>query len=313
LDIIASNISSNPSIHFVLETVLGALQVSTATDSASKISLNLQRKLPQLLSLRDLLPDLLLLEEVVATAVVGSLPSYCDGSRLGGELFEESTMVTVTTRSNIRWSRHLDSLPHNLQFRSFLDQKVWTASTVNILAGLLYRRLIPKDAFLSWLETDHSTRHTAEQLVPVLHAFLDASSCEGNQLMSANIMVWTNQISLLLETITDEDLSPELRSMSSSCVALIISLIPPGLSQYLKKIAEAIQALPVTSLPVELLSIGRQLHSMFPLDAAPLSTALADHGMQWAVRQFAEEDVSFQVVVEELSMPTLSIAYLTIY
>lgn len=304
LDILAQIISpANTSMLLVLETVLHSLQTSVVADSSSELPFNLGRRLPQLLSLREVMPDLSLLEEIIAVAVVASLPAYYDGSRLEGTVFEETTMNSIITRSNQRWSKHLDSLADDLPLRSFLDQTTWSASTIQLLSGLLYQRLIAKDSFISWLETDGPTHHPIEQLSPVLYAFLDASSCEGGKMEQPKVDAWSNLVSRLLEAVTAEHISPQLRSTSGSCVTLIVSLNPSSLSQFLANIARRIQALPVTSLTVDVLTVGLRLHSIFPLDAAPLLTALADHGMQWAVRQFAEEGSPVEAVVEELSTP----------
>lgn len=155
---------------------------------------------------------------------------------------------------------------------------------------------------MSWLETDGPTHHSIEQLAPVLYAFLDASSCKGGKIEQPKVDVWSSLVSRLLEAVTTEHLSPELRSTSVSCLILIVSLNPSSLPRFLANIAQTIQALPVTSLTVDVLTVGLRLHSTFPLDVAPLLTALADHGMQWVVRQFVEEGGS-EAVVEELSTP----------
>ncbi|KAF9460940.1 ribosome 60S biogenesis N-terminal-domain-containing protein [Collybia nuda] len=294
---ITSNLPSLP----VLETVLQSLRSSAEADLSAKLALNFKSRLPQLLSLRKAAPSLGVLEEIIAVAIVSSLPAYCDRSELTGKVFEETAMNPIILRSRIRWSQHLDHLSNDLPLQSFLDQAIWTPSTIEILSSLLYRRWISKDRFLSWLETDSPKRHSADQLIPVLHAFLDASSCEGSQIDEPNVDAWLSLVTRLLDVTITEDLPSTLRSTSRTCIALIASIAPLCLPRILASIIQTIDALPVASLTMNLLKLGRQLHLAFSVDTTPLVTALVNHGMQWAVRHFAEEGEPFEAVVEELT------------
>jgi nucleolar pre-ribosomal-associated protein 1 len=103
--------------------------------------------------------------------------------------------------------------------------------------------------------------------------------------------------------VTDESLLQGLQATVGSCIYLLLKLIPTRVAEFVAILLDQLQALPVTSLTAEMMVIGRRLHVIDSDHGKPFLTALADHGVQWAVRHFAEDlhglsDVS----IEELSM-----------
>ena len=108
----------------LLETVLNALHSAIMSDSDSEVALI--ARLPQLLALRPFLRNSDTLEEVIAAAVEMSLPAYYNGQPLNLEKFLEPAIVLFIRQSEVRWSRHLESLSTDLPVQSFLTQQRWS-------------------------------------------------------------------------------------------------------------------------------------------------------------------------------------------
>jgi nucleolar pre-ribosomal-associated protein 1 len=93
--------------------------------------------------------------------------------------------------------------------------------------------------------------------------------------------------------VADESLSQESREASGSCVSLLLELSPTRAEEFVAIALDRLQRLPVTFLTAELLTVGRRLHATSSSSGKPFLTALADHGIQWAVRCFAEDSEGF--------------------
>ncbi|KAG5640903.1 hypothetical protein DXG03_006683 [Asterophora parasitica] len=281
----------------ILVDILVALRALLASQADAESEL-IQR-LPQLMALRSLLAESDVLDELVAVAIESSIPAYCDGAACG-EALEETSLAEILKRSDLRWSRQSDLRLVDLPARSFLIQQSWSPSTVTIISGLIYRNAFSQDDFASWLATDHCTHTSPEHFVTVVHAFLDTAFCRGVALPSD---AWLPQFNRLTKSLLDEGLSEHTRTTGVTCALLMARLFPSRSSEFLADVVRAIQSLPVMKVNLYLLSLGRQLHAIHPAVAKPLVTELVDHGVQWAVRFFAEpEDASFNAAIEELTL-----------
>jgi nucleolar pre-ribosomal-associated protein 1 len=137
-----------------------------------------------------------------------------------------------------------------------------------------------------------------------LFAFLDTWSSETGtgRLPEPESDVWKRQLARLAKTVVDESVSPESRATAGSCVSLLLKLVPARMEEFVAVVLDRLRTLPVTSLTAEILVIGRRLHATNSSHGKSLLTALADHGIQWAVRCFAEDlDGSSDGIIEELS------------
>ncbi|KAF5371492.1 hypothetical protein D9615_009605 [Tricholomella constricta] len=288
----------------LLGDVFTALRTLTASHADSEVEL--MRRLPQLIALRSLLPNSLVLEELIAIAIESSIPAYCNGapSSCGnGKAVEETRLGGIVRRAELRRSRHMNPRLVNLDLpaQSFLEQDSWTQATVTIVAGLIYQTSssFPRKEFVRWLGTDHCARTDPGHFVTVVHAFLDTSFCRGQGLSSVNDSdIWLPQFTRLVEALSDDGLPHDTRSTAVTCLSLMIRLIPSRTAEFLSAVVHAVQALPVDKLNPYLLFLGRQLQAT----AESLVAELVDHGIQWAVRFFAEpEDASFDPAIGELT------------
>jgi nucleolar pre-ribosomal-associated protein 1 len=285
----------------LLDAVLVALQSAIASDTESEVAL--VGRLPQLLKLRPLLCDSDTLEEMIAAAVEVCIPAHCDEQPLRTETPDEVDIVSLLKRSEVRWSRHLEPLPTNLPIHSFLMQERWSISTTKIISGLIYRRLLSPDIFFPWLSTEHCATREVQHFVPILQTFLDVCASEDRTLPAPGNDVWNSHLARLVQTVVDESLSPDLRATACSCVSHLLKLNPNRIAESVAVMVDHIQALPVTSLTAETLVAGRRFHEMSSAHSEPLLTTLVDHGIQWAVRYFSDDDPdgSSDVIIKECS------------
>ncbi|TFK33679.1 ribosome 60S biogenesis N-terminal-domain-containing protein [Crucibulum laeve] len=285
----------------LLRVVLSATALLAKSQQGSDVPL--RQRLPQLLALRSILPEYVVLEDMIAVAVETALPVCCDGSPLRSGNFDDTSIVPVVHRALNRWSRHLDPLLTTLQIRQFLTQKTWSSSTVKIISGLLYRGSFSIPAFLSWMTTIDCTQRDIEQIVPVVHAFLDTSRCVDRPTSDLVSDAWLSQITRLMKVVTDEDRPQVIRVVAASCVSLILELVPSQRSTHLAPIVEEVNSLPLSSMTAEGVIIGIRLHKLSPSNSKVLVEALTDRGLQWATRQFADDEgIVFTPVVDQLTV-----------
>jgi nucleolar pre-ribosomal-associated protein 1 len=239
---------------------------------------------------------------MVAAAVEVYIPAHCDGQPPRMEI-PEADIVSFIKRSEARWSRHLEPLPTNLPTHSFLTQERWSISTSKIVSGLIYRRLLSPDVFFSWLSTEHCATREVQYFVPVLQTFLDVCVSEDGTLPTSESDVWKRHLARLVQTVVDESLSPDLRATACSCVSHLLRLSPTRIAEFVTVVVGHVQALSVTSLTAEILVVGRRVHGTNSAYSEPLLTALVDHGIQWAVRRFSDDDPdgSSIIIIKEIS------------
>ncbi|KII96154.1 hypothetical protein PLICRDRAFT_151289 [Plicaturopsis crispa FD-325 SS-3] len=268
--------------------------IATAPESA------LRSRLTRLLALRRVLPNSLVLENLIATALDAHLPAYPDGQSLLVNNLEPLQLYKISLRSEDRWSRQSHSTPEHLTIRAFLDQSSWSDSTARIISSMLYRQHFPADIFLEWLGTNECFALTTRHLATTLLAFFDSNESLGD-LRSEDCQCMNAHISRLVATIADSPSPRDLRVVCKDCVLSISQAIPSFRGQVAAHVKSAIDALPVETITLELVSLGRRLHTTIPLGIEVI--LVLNQGLQWAVRYLsgAHEDVEKQSVLEELT------------
>ncbi|KAG6853529.1 hypothetical protein C0991_003449 [Blastosporella zonata] len=291
------SISSTSTALALLGAVLTAVRdsMTVGTDSGQELI----RRLPKLVALYSQMPSAIL-EELIAITLQSSLPAYHDGRRCGDN-FEETYIQDITKQAELQWSRRLDRWPADLPVQVFLTQDSWTPSIVIIISGLIYRGHLPRGAIMSWLSSKDCTTQSLAHFIVVMHAFLDVTSSQGDELMDDD--AWVTHFSRILDAVLDQALPQSIRSVASVCISLLTRLVPSRTSDFIATLVRTVQAFSVTEINSPMLSIGRQLHAHLPQHSEGLTTVLINHGIQWGTRFFAEEeDSDFDTVIDDLTL-----------
>ena len=306
LDTLASSIDGmvSPSVLEIVKHILQAIHSISQSESASHSEGFLTQRLPQLLSLRSILPDSETLESMVATAIEATIPIGLDGSFVrSGDA--EVDVVSVLKRSKMRWTRRSVPLPGDFQIQPFLTQETWTEATVKIVRGWLYKRASASDrgAFESWLGSQACLGRSNEQLVPVVHAWLDTTRSRGGDLSGFDGEVSKRIFARLVDVVLDEEASSLLRAQAEIATCQLISLTPEQSEAMFGRLATMLELKPLTAVTPELLSLVTGIHKIAGQDAKAVVSSVVDRGIQWAIRQFSEEeeDEGAARVIEELS------------
>ena len=268
----------------LIKAVLEAFQSRTLFESESESTLI--ERLPQLLSLRSILPDFLLLEDLIAVAIEASLPIGLDGSPLftTADSTSEVDFRTIINRSNSRWSHRTPSLAAELDIRQFLIQERFSDSTVRIISALVYRRCFSIEDIVEWLGTESCSRRQINHLVPIFYAILDSSLSQRTLLIKSNM--WLPYISPIVSALADQKGSVVLRRLSQSCIINILSNTGEDLSAAMSVFTEEVNALIEKTVSFELISLGVALASKLGKDANSVTSILIDRGMQCMIDQY---------------------------
>ncbi|KAK0455710.1 ribosome 60S biogenesis N-terminal-domain-containing protein [Desarmillaria tabescens] len=244
----------------LLDTVISAVRDFAMRDAQAEYLL--RARTIQLINLRSHLSNSAVLEELLAIALRSSF--------------------AITPR----WSHRLEPLPTELQFVTLLQQEYWTSATAEILRSLIYKRPCPYGAFSSWLGTNQCLERDPLELVSVLYSYLDVAKCRGIAISEAEAESWVRHGRRMFKWSTDESSSPSLRHTASACVTLLFQLLPFHRSQLEDLILNDLSKLSVKSLTPGMLLVGLNIGGK----ASALTSALAEHGVQWAVRHFTDEN-----------------------
>ena len=244
---------------------------------------------------------------MVATAIEATIPIGLDGSFVRSGDDAEVDVVSVLKRTKMRWTRRSVPLPGDFQIQPFLTQETWTEATVKIVRGWLYKRPSASNlgAFESWLGSQECLGRSNEQITPVIHAWLDTTRSRGGHLSGFNGEVSTRIFARLVGVVLDEEASPLLRAQAEIAACQLISLTPSEHSEaLLGRLTTTLELKPSTAETPQLLNLVAGIHKIAGQDAKALVSSVVDRGMQWAIRQFSEEeeDHSATRIVEELSM-----------
>lgn len=281
-----------------LKVVLDTLNRATEFDADA--AFDLQEYLPQLLGYPRAVGSAL--EDLIATAMASSLPTYYDGGS-ASKPHHGDTLDSVTERSDLKWHRRLQLLPKEVQLLAYLENATWSNSTIKIICRVLHEHPCPNSNVSSWLLTDRCHDLPVSNFATVMHAYLDIINCSGAEVQPSDSEPWLLHFSRLSNVVVDEEQPMDLRSICGACVSLMLRLTPPKLDDTVASLVKLVDNLPTTSLTPEIVAVGNQLHGKSPTGAKPLMDALAHHGLQWAVRYVSSAGDSHQTraIVEQLS------------
>jgi nucleolar pre-ribosomal-associated protein 1 len=272
----------------LIKTVLEAFQSRTLFESESESESTLKERLPQLLSLRSILPDFLLLEDLIAVAIEASLPIGLDGSPLFSTAASTSEVDfrTIINRSNARWSHRTHSLAGELDIRQFLNQDRFSDSTVRIISALVYCRCFSIEDIVEWLGAESCSRRQIDHLLPIFHAVLDSFSLSQMTLLIKKSITWLPYISPIVRALADQNSSVVLRTLGRSCIINILSNAGEDLPAIMGVLTEEVDVLTEKTVSVELMSLGVALTSKLSKDANFVTSILVDRGMQCMIDQY---------------------------
>ncbi|KAF9046067.1 hypothetical protein BDZ89DRAFT_1155358 [Hymenopellis radicata] len=257
-----------------LSTMVDAIRARVLQDELVKISFT-----NQLMRLRSKLPDMSVIDDVLAPTLAAMQPMFVDGRGRAGCAGPEVLKCAET-----QWNLRLRQLPGELQLLAFLEQKTWTTGTVDIIRALLYKT-DSAASFSTWLQTGNYRERPYPLLVRVLRAHLDSTSCLGRSLPDAEHRHWVHNFRNFSAWCADTE-GEDVRHHAASCLILLFPLLANLRAELSAVLVDSVATLPVTSLPVDLLKVGRALGSECP----SFVDALVEHGAQWAVRRFSDYD-----------------------
>ncbi|KIM48447.1 hypothetical protein M413DRAFT_16355 [Hebeloma cylindrosporum] len=237
-------------------------------------------RLPQLLSLKSVLPNSHLLEEITALAMEASLPIGLDGCPPS---FTCTDLVQVIRRSTTRWCRK-GHRPIEVDLHALLTQPTFSESTVKIITSQLYQGSTASHKVIAeWLASDLCSQRSSEHLVPIFYAFFDSGSCDRLALGVDFCLPFIHRITSL---IVDKGVSSDLRLRAEKCLLHILSS-PSGnvLDVFLKEV----KATSKKAISFELLSLGAQLGQRLGSKAKDLIGLLSERGMQWCIDRYPDE------------------------
>ena len=293
---------TRPTLEFI-KTVLGAFQSRTLFESESESTLT--KRLPQLLSLRWILPDFLLLEDLIAVAIEASLPIGLDGTPLfTAASTSDVDFRTIINRSNSRWSHRTHSLAAELDIRQFLTKDRFSDSTVRIISALVYRHCFSIEDIVEWLGTESCSRRQINHLLPIFHAIFDSSLSQKTLPIKSN--KWLPYISPIVNALADQNSSVVLRTLGQSCIINIVSNAREDLPAVMDVFTEEVDALTEKTVSVEIISLLIALNSRLGKDENSVTSILVDRGIQCVIDQFQlagdQETMIHKKLADELGM-----------
>ncbi|PFH47812.1 hypothetical protein AMATHDRAFT_6373 [Amanita thiersii Skay4041] len=290
----------------LVKSVLSALWNYDTTGLVT--GFELRRRLQTLLALRSILEHFPVLENLIAIAVEDSVPTSLALSMLDGDAPGTLNAASTVELWESRWRRVRQPLPAIAGVQAFFSQEVWTRSTTRILCGLMYRKMLSQDIFLTWMQSTHCKTRSPEDFIDVLHAFLDSTCARQEQMQDQSADPFQFVLERLTKAIVDLNLPSECRLMAGSCIRMISGLCPSTLNGILSQLSGYVRSLSVTTLIPELISVGLQIYTNGSDVAQSLVNALAEHGLQWLVRQLSENEDLPEHVKVVLPQLTVSIS-----
>ncbi|KAI5117575.1 hypothetical protein M0805_005637 [Coniferiporia weirii] len=248
----------------------------------------LNEHLSAFLSLRELLPTLKVLERVIARSVGVGIPLGCDGFHTSnGELL----LRAAADAAGMHWTSRSVSLPPNASVHSLLVRKQWSEDISSAVMSFVYRSPEAQDLFWSWLTSEDLSRKSAmDCLAPAIHGFLDSNG--GKALSASNGDV----VKALLESIArDFFLRSGGRRVSrtlSKCLLLIMEDRPQQRKDFFAILLDSTSYLSVYSLHHDAVRMALILKQTHAKEAGPVSEAIFNHALQWAVRYLSDSTES---------------------
>jgi len=259
----------------IADAVLEALKLIGSLESSAESAL--VERLPQLLSLRTIMSNSTLLEDVIAMAVQATLPVGVDGCPSSVSSFS-ANIEDVIQRSETRWSRRLRSTKIDLDLHTFLTQKTISHSTVKIISGLIYQRSYSSTVLSDWLRSSQCQALDAEYLLPILHALLDSSD---TTVLALPIDIWLPFVAACVKVLASaSSKGPEVRNHACFCLAGILSLHAHGNEELLVSFSQEVQSVPEKKVTLDLISCGIVISSKLGSKSNNAISHLLDKGIQ---------------------------------
>ncbi|KIY73323.1 hypothetical protein CYLTODRAFT_485490 [Cylindrobasidium torrendii FP15055 ss-10] len=271
---------------YLLNTVRA--QVDVSTEGALLANL-----LKDLVKLRALRSDSVVLDELLACALTAIQPMCIDGKQQDRLPLDRSLFQQVESQ----WQQRSRKLPSALDVAEFLEKEVWSGATSVIIQCLLYRKQPSTEAFATWIRTGHYANISRDLLIPTVHAYLDVVRCRNSILSEEDSGHWLHIYSQLVSAAFDIDAAQELKRTASSCIVMLYALLPQHKADMTASLIDALGHVPVMYFWPEMSWLGRELYA----DCPSFASAVVEHGAQWSVRYFNEDDmeeVSKNCVVE---------------
>lgn len=294
----ASRNLPNPALE-PINVVLEALSATTSFEWQAEGALI--HRLPQLLSLKSILPDSPLLEQIIAIAVEATLPIGLDGCPSSLASSSSSDLITVIKRAESRWSQRSNGAKANIDSHPFLSQETFSDSTAKIISCLVYQQPSSRLAVMEWLKSGRSSQHEPRHLVPILNAFFDSSSQDTTAVASVPSKTWLPFMWKIVQTIANIDIPTDIRTRAQYCLMNVLSATTGDASKLLDSVAKEMKHAS-RSLSHELITTATALAVKFGSKAESIVSSVIDNGLQWCIDQFAvEQDTGYEILIRDLS------------
>lgn len=261
----------------LLEVILDAACLADLDGSALAAQLN------QLIDLRARLPESAHLERVLCKAVTSSVPLAIDGFFPAG-----ASLVQMCAMAEKRWKYRSPAPLDRLDIGSFLRQTTWITATVQIIVALLYRSASARPVFAEWLSTEDAGKRSAGDMAHVMNAYLDAVVTRSERLAVPISQAILTHLKFLLSGLFAAAISS--RGAVVECLAKFMQRAPVDeASELMKSFHKRLSKTAVGFISCDVLVLGLRLTALKTARTADSLEAIAEKGLQWAVRYFTGE------------------------
>lgn len=277
---LAVSLHQSPHAEVIYDYLLDTVRIQVDVATGGTLLANL---LEDLVNLRTLRPHSIVLEELLASALSAIQPLYIDGQQQDRLLLDKSLFQQV----ELHWRQRSRQLPSSLNVTEFLERDIWSRATGVIVRCLLYRRRSSTEAFATWIRMGHYANIPRDLLIPTVHAYLDVVRCRDTILSEEDGGHWMQIYGQLVLAAFDIDASQELKKIASSSIALLYAMLSQHKADMTVALVDALGHVPVMHFWPEMIRLARDLCA----DCQSFATAVVEHGAQWSVRYFNEEDM----------------------
>ncbi|KAJ3506576.1 hypothetical protein NLJ89_g6794 [Agrocybe chaxingu] len=280
MDYLQENGHTTPAAELA-NVILEALSSMAAFELEAESAL--VHRLPHLLSLRPLLPDSPLLDDLIATSLEATLPIGLDGFSPPNA---SSDLVVMVKRSQTRWAHRSRAAKVDLDIRQFLTQTTFSEATVRIISALLYCRPVSREIFAQWAASEDCLRRDINLLLPIIHAFLDSAPTG----QTVKYEIWAPLLPRILDVLVDKGGLSALKNKAKQCLSdILMTASEPEAEKILSALVAEFKEFSKADVSAEVLSTGVWLADHYGSKAKALLTIIVDNGMQWAIDRLADE------------------------
>lgn len=260
--------------------------LSQSNDStASKI---LVAHLPDLVSLRSLVPASETIAICLAHAAEESVPLGCNGTLWN---LENTTLNNLIKVAESRWATRLDHPSEATNIQVTLREK-WTQQTSKTISCIMYRSLRACDLFREWLvATAPLDRPSAGLLAPAIFAFLD-SGADGT--------LDENTMKTVFEEITEhlflESAEASDTRIQVACLSLIFERTTSARNAFLVYLCDRISALTVDQPNLQVICLTRAIGAICKQGVQSLNEAMMELALKWCTRYLSDNGVDIDIV-----------------